>query len=260
LRYTDIHVHANGFRPEGFNLDKLSEWMDSNNVDRSIVLQLRRDIPRNEDEHDVFMENFRSYEGRIYRFCVLFASEISSRDEALELLKIHKEEGSIGFGEHYGEDLYIDDPKCMRLYEACSEVEFPVLFHMDNTNNRDDAKLSHLENVLKSNPNCTFIAHGPGWWKHSATGNCERLLQAFSNLYGDISAGSGAKAIGRDREFGKGFLIRNSEKLMFGTDIGPWTLEQGNEPQHFDLLQGLNLPDEVMEKICRKNAEHIFNF
>lgn len=57
--------------------------------------------------------------------------------------------------------LFFDDPKCMQLYAACADVGLPVLFHMDGGNNKDDADLSHLENALKTYPNCRFIGHGP---------------------------------------------------------------------------------------------------
>ena len=258
-KYIDIHVHANAFSTEGFNLERLTEWMETNNVERCIVQQFSKSIPRIADERKALIDNFRKYQGKIYAFCVIFAAEVTSQDEAVKRLTQRKYEGAIGFGEHYGEGLYIDDPKNMILYAACSEVGLPVLFHMDGNNNKDEADLPHLENVLKSHPDCTFIAHAPGWWKNISNGTCARLLQKYPNLYGDLSAGSGAKAISKDKEFGKAFLIRNADKLMFGTDSGPWSDGKDPAPQ-FELLASMNLPDEVEAKIYRDNAERMFPF
>jgi len=45
------------------------------------------------------------------------------------------------------------------------------------------------------------------------------LLKKYSNLYGDLSAGSGFNAISRDPECGYKFLEEFQDKLLFGTDI-----------------------------------------
>jgi len=39
--YIDIHVHANAWSEKGFNLDKVSEWMDDHHVRRCIIQQFR---------------------------------------------------------------------------------------------------------------------------------------------------------------------------------------------------------------------------
>ena len=258
-KYIDIHIHANAISDEGFTLEKLAEWMETYKVERCIVQQFSSTKPCNAEERKILIENFRKYQGKIYGFCIIFAKDVTSKEEVVAQLTKRKAEGAIGFGEHYGEDLPIDDPKNMILYSACAEVDLPVLFHMDSDNNKDTVGLVRLERVLKAHPNCIFIAHAPGWWNNMANGTCDRLLQTYPNLYGDLSAGSGARAISRDRKFGKAFLIRNADKLMFGTDTGPWSYAK--EPaQHFALLDSFDLPDEVEDKIYRKNAERIFAF
>jgi len=258
-KYIDIHVHASACSEEGFTLEKLAGWMEANNVERCIVQQLSSTMPRNAVERKILIENYRKFQGKIYGFCVIFARNVTSKEEVVALLTKRKAEGAIGFGEHYGEGLPIDDPKNMILYGACAEVGLPVLFHMDSENNKDTVGLVRLERVLKAHPDCIFIAHAPGWWNNMANGTCDRLLQKYPNLYGDLSAGSGARAISRDRKFGKAFLIRNADKLMFGTDIGPWSYA-GEPAQHFALLDSFDLPEEVEDKIYRNNAEEIFSF
>jgi predicted TIM-barrel fold metal-dependent hydrolase len=87
-------------------------------------------------------------------------------------------------------------------------------------------------------------------------GAVDRLLETYPNLYGDLSAESGANAIRRDPEFGREFLIRRADRLLFGTDY----LALGQEVPQFELLDGLELPDDVQEKIYRGNARRLLAF
>jgi predicted TIM-barrel fold metal-dependent hydrolase len=253
--YIDIHFHADA-RPEGGGeLPKVAEWMKANRVDRLIIMQYRKTLPRDEQEAQRMVKNFKAYQGKIYRFCVLLPNDIPNKDAAVKALKKMKDEGAIGFGEHYGRRLSFDDPKCMQLYAACAEVGLPVLFHMDGGNNKDDADLSHLENALKSYPKCVFIGHGPGFWAKMKV--VDGLLGKHKNLYADISAGSGANAVGRDKEYSRAFLARHADRALFGTDGGPWSFGKKSPPQ-FELIESLKLPPDVKAKLCRENAELLF--
>src|SRR5690606_1846484 len=135
-----------------------------------------------------------------------------------DLLRRYKDAGARGFGEHKtGVD--IDDPRNLDLFHSCAELGLPVLFHLDNQRNMDKPGLPGLENVLKQLPNGVFMGHAQGWWA-SISGDAEqsdlqgypnapvgpggaidRLMDTYPNIYGDLSAGSGANAITRDREF-----------------------------------------------------------
>jgi len=84
-------------------------------------------------------------------------------------------------------------------------------------------------------------------------GAIDRLMDKYSNLYGDISAGSGANAIQRDATFGREFVIRRADRLLFGTDY----LADGQQVPQFDLIESLDLPNDVLEKICRVNARRL---
>ena len=267
-KFIDIHIHANAWSDNGFNLEAVTRWMKQKDVKRCIV-QYQVEPPRNEAERQHSVENYRKYPGKIYWFCRIDPQDVTNKAQAVAILREMKRQGAIGFGEYYGKGLYFDDPNSVRLYEACGEVGLPVLFHMDGGNNKDEAGLGRLEKVVKSHPKCTFIGHGPGWWaniRHPAHGKADekdakrcvldRLLETYPNLYGDLSAGSGARAIGGDREFGKAFLIRNADKLMFGTDIGPWS----GDAAQFSLFDSMNLPTDVTARIYRDNAEKLFAF
>ena len=79
-------------------------------------------------------------------------------------------------------------------------------------------------------------------------------MDKYTNIYGELSAGSGNNAISRDLEFGREFLIRRRDRIMFGTDF----LSPGQAVPQFDLFeQKLDLPDEVGNKIFRENAHRV---
>ena len=84
----------------------------------------------------------------------------------------------------------------------------------------------------------------------SPGGALDLLFDAHRNLWGDLSAGSGANAIGRDPGFGLGFLLRRADRLLFGTDY----LKPGQDVPQFKLLAGIDLPADVRVKIERGNA------
>lgn len=255
----DTHLHAFAASPDG--LDKAAEWMKQNGVERAIVHPLPPSLAKNDVERQKMLANFKKYKGKIYRFCIFTHEEVKTVEEAVKKLAREKKDGAIGFGEHYGRGLMFDDPANMRIYEACGKVGLPVMFHMERKKNEDKVGLPHLEAALKANPKCIFIAHGPLWWKQLGTGACDRLLGEYSNFYADISAGSGLRALSKNKEFTQKFMIKHSKKLLFGTDCGWWTFKKKSKPAlHFDLMKNLDLPEKVKSLIYGGNAKHVFQF
>jgi predicted TIM-barrel fold metal-dependent hydrolase len=140
---------------------------------------------------------------------------------------------------------------------------------MDEIRGKDLPGLPRLENALKTFPDLNFIGHGPGWWASISGGistvsgypkgpvepggAMDRLMERYENIYGDLSAGSGANAISRDTEFGREFMLRRQDRLMFGTDY----LQPGQEVPQFALFDSLKLPAEVEAKIFKGNAERV---
>jgi len=84
-------------------------------------------------------------------------------------------------------------------------------------------------------------------------GAIDRLMDKYPNIFADLSAGSGANAIRRDLEFGREFLRRRADRVMFGSDF----LAAGQQVPQFDLLDGLDLPSDVQVKVFRENARRI---
>jgi predicted TIM-barrel fold metal-dependent hydrolase len=255
-KLVDAHVHFQDCKAG--DLEKVVEWMKANNVQRVINHPLTQSRPKNEAERTQMLANYANYKGRIDRFCIIFPEEVNSVEEAVKILTREKKDGAIGFGEHYGVNMNFDDPKNMRLFEACSLVGLPVMFHMDQNKNLDEIGFPRLQNALKTYPKLIFIAHSD-WWKRLGDGSCEKLLQNYPNLYADISCTVGRSAIGRDKAMAREFFIRNADKLLFATDSGWWSLgKDKKQAGEFSLIDELKLPKDVEDKICRRNAERLF--
>jgi len=255
----DTHFHAPSNKPGG--LDKAVEWLDANGVSRAIDHPIAASRAKSDEERADLLANFEVHAGRFSRFCIIEPQEVKTVEEALAILEKEKKQGAIGFGEHYGKGLMFDDPANMRLYAACAKAGLPVMFHMDGGQNKDTPELKHLENALKSHPDCIFIAHGPHWWKQFGSGHCDRLMSTYPNLYADLSAGSGARGMSRDKAYTAKFMIKHRKKLLFATDCGWWSFKEGTKPApQFGLMKELEIPEDVKADIYSGNAKRLFGF
>ena len=270
--YIDVHTHVGrtwtGDPP--LSPADLVRWMDRHNVSKAVVLPLVS--PESSSYLNLTeqaLDAAGKFPDRLIPFCCVDPRTSYTRGKAglKSMVKEYADRGAKGFGEHKA-GLPIDHPKMMDLYEVCDDLKLPVLFHMDTIRGTDAPGLPGLEKVLKTLPNAQFIGHGPGFWASisggigpdglgaypegpvKAGGALDRLCGRYKNLWGDLSAGSGANAIGRDPGFGKAFLERYSDRILFGTDY----LKEGQDVPQFDLLASLGLSPEILAKIERDNA------
>jgi predicted TIM-barrel fold metal-dependent hydrolase len=270
--YIDVHTHIGRTWNVGgaLSAEALVKWLDEHHVAKAVVLPLVS--PESSSYLNLTeqaLEAAKRFPDRLVPFCCVDprTSYEGGRSGLRAMLKEYVDEGAKGFGEHKA-GLPIDHPKMRALYEVCDDLGLPVLFHMDNIRGTDGPGLAGLEGVLKSFPKVSFIGHGPGFWASisgdvtdaqmggypvgpvAPGGALDRLFDAYSNLWGDISAGSGAGALARDRAFSQQFLVRRADRLLFGTDY----LKPGQNVPQFELLAGFDIPPEVRAKIERGNA------
>jgi len=273
--YVDVHTHLGQTwnTTEPLSAGELLKWMDANQISQAVVLPLSS--PESSSyllTTDFVLDATRDHRDRLIPFCSIDprTSYSGGLKGLVALLKKYVDRGAKGFGEHKT-GIPIDDPRNMTVYAACGELGLPLLFHLDEQRNMDTPGLPGLEKALKENPHTHFIGHGPGWWASIAGGirqadlarypdgpvapggAIDTLMDKYPNLHGDLSAGSGAKAISRDPEFGKTFLIRRADRLMFGTDF----LAPKQEVPQLTLFRSLQLPAEVEAKIFRDNARKL---
>ena len=174
--------------------------------------------------------------------------------------------------------MLVNDPRCLELFRTAGELGMPVIVHLDvpyrpgpagnPVYQRDwyGGTVEHLEDALKRCPATTFMGHAPGFWREisagadqepalysegpvSGPGRLYRLFDTYANLYGDLSADSAWVALARDPAHSREFLLRYADRMIFARDQYGQIL--------FPFLQTLDLPQEVMDKICFQNAERL---
>ncbi len=274
-RYVDVHTHLgqtwNTTQP--LTAEGLLRWMDANDIAQAVVLPLiNPEASSYPLTTDFVLRQTEPHRERLIPFCSVDprTSFSGGHKGLVEMLQKYKDAGCRGFGEHKP-GVPMDDPRNIAIFKACAEVKLPLLFHLDNQRNTDKPGLPGLEAALKAAPECILIGHGPGIWASisgDATQNdlggypkgpvaeggaLDKLLEKYANFYLDLSAGSGAQAISRDEKFGREFLIRRADRLMFGTDY----LSPGQAVPQLELYGKLDLPEEVQAKVFRENARRL---
>jgi hypothetical protein len=276
-RYFDIHTHVGRTwnDKDPLSAEALLRWMDASQIAQAAVLPL---ISPESSGYPITPDSVLTatapYRDRLIPFCSVDprTSYRGGHRGLVAMLRDYVQRGAKGFGEHKT-GVPIDNPRNLALYAACDEVRLPVLFHMDNLRNMDQPGLPGLEKVLKTFPKVNFIGHGPGWWASigpisqqselekyprgpiAPGGAIDRLMDKYPNIFGDLSAGSGAGAISRDPEFGRQFLIRRADRLLFGTDF----LAPGQDVPQLDLYAKVDLPAEVQQKVFLGNARRLLD-
>jgi predicted TIM-barrel fold metal-dependent hydrolase len=140
--------------------------------------------------------------------------------------------------------------------------------------------IKQKENVLKKHPE-TIVIGGHFDWMTDDLDYLGHLLDTYPNYY--IEFGSILSELGRQPFTTRKFFIKYQDRILFGTDGGAlftkgWTVEKlyqayfeflETENEYIDYplkgainqgnwkIYGINLPDEVLEKIYYKNAEKI---
>jgi predicted TIM-barrel fold metal-dependent hydrolase len=280
-KFIDIHTHLGTFYwGRELTADGLIKLMDAHDIERAVVLPLvSPESSPYPQTTEAALAAQKAHPDRLIAFCAVDPRVTTGNPNRFghvegprgikEIVRRYKDLGARGFGEHKV-GLPFDHPLMLAVYEACAELELPILFHLDDIRSFDTPGLPRLENVLKKFPSLPLIGHAAGFWASisgDATtadfgrypkiptpvtpgGALDRLMERYKNLYGDLSEPGGYSAITRDREFGRQFLIRRADQLLFGTDF----LMPDQEIPHFALYDSLDLPDDVQQKLFRGNA------
>lgn len=278
----DIHNHPDWY---GYNLERYLENMKKYNIEKTWLLSW--EAP--ESEYDpaykrvtpdagkpngpISFERCVSYVDRAPdKFVLGYAPDprlpdaIDRLDHAIQLYGV-KVYGELKLRMTY------DNPDALRMYRFCGEKGLPVLVHIDyefdtgatypRPNWWYGGGIDAFERAVAACPDTTFIGHAPGFWAHISGddqydkvmrpsgkvipgGKVPEMLDKYPNLYCDLSAGSGHNALSRDPEFAREFLITYQDRVMYGRDYF--------DNIHQLLLNSLDLPDEVLDKIYFRNA------
>jgi predicted TIM-barrel fold metal-dependent hydrolase len=272
--FIDMHVHlGQPWTDRGvLSVEMLLRWMDANHVAQACVLSL---VSPESYMYVItpawILEQTAPYRDRLIPFCSMDPRNTYMRGVGLrDQLRRYIDAGARGFGEHKWGGA-VDDQRNIDMLGVVAEMQLPVLFHMDNIRNTDRPGLPGLDKALTALPKLVMIGHGPGWWASISAdatqqdlggyprgpvvpgGAMEKLMAKHPNLYADLSAGSGSRALERDLKFSREFLIRLADRMMFGTDF----LQPEQAIDQFSVLERLDLPAEVFNKIAHGNAERL---
>lgn len=279
----DAHNHPNW---HGFNAGKILRNMDEQGIDQMWLFSW--EVPEDEyspSYHAVLPPTGKGIpladvlavgKEAPDRF-VLGYMPHPKRPDAIDRLKAAVEIHGVQVASELKVRLPFDDPDALRLYAACGEMRLPITIHLDypidhgtgdypRPNWWYGGSLDAFERAIVACPQTVFIGHAPGFWAHIsgddlydkeyypggpvlADGRLSQIMRLHPNLYADLSAGSGLKALQRDRDFGRDFLVEFQDKLLFGRDYFDTRL--------MDYLTELELPEEAFAKIAHRNAERL---
>lgn len=214
---------------------------------------------------------FAREHSREYRFA---ANEVPDVESARREIERYLKRGALLIGEQkFG--VACDAPEMQRLYELAAERQVPVLLHWQFRMYNHGFERFHR--MLEKYPRVTFIGHAQTFWANidrnhadqsvlypkgpvTRGGLTDRYLSDYPNLYGDLSAGSGLNALGRDEEFTTDFLTRHQNRLLYGSDCSD---SDGSGPrcqgsQTIALIRRLSASKTIERKLLHDNAGKLF--
>ena len=264
----DVHTHF-GFRLKGDKeaLDQFVEVMDRNNI--AICVSLDAQLGETFEDHTRYL--WKNYPSRFAVFARIdWVGEGKREDPAswdchrpdfgrrvamqlrdasrkgacgLKLLKLF----GLGYKNPDGSLIKIDDRRWDPIWEACGELNFPILIHtadpeafflpIDKTNERWEELSRHPDwsfhgndfpsrkelldarnRVIARHPNTRFIcAHMANHPEDLSV--VSQWLKTYPNMY--VEFASRISELGRQPYTAREFLIRHRDRVLFGTD-GPW--------------------------------------
>ncbi len=286
--FIDIHAHAYLYPcppQDGVTQfctpEEVLKRYDELGIEKGILLPLigpETYVPQSNQE---ILEICRLHPDRFIPFCNIDPrgiqnSEFTDFSVWIEWYKAH---GCLGVGE-FMPNMNFLDPRVENIFRQFEAAGLPVIFDDTTRVGRhyglvDDPGLPQLEMTLRRFPKLILFGHGPAFWSEigvletvadrggypnypvKAEGAVPKLFRRYTNLWGDLSAGSGANALMRDPAYAVKFLNEFQDRLCFGTDIC-------YAAQHLPLAGFLiKLRDEgalsasAFEKIARGNIKRL---
>jgi len=287
VKYIDIHAHCTEDPlPQMGSLkqplccaEQLIAHYDCLGIEKGCILGLG--TPENfigGMSNESILRLCSAYPDRFIPFCVVDPRSCGNTPYAQfrDVLMHYRDRGCKGFGELCA-NIHLLDPRMQNLFKACEEVGLPVTFHTTpmcgwSYGVVDDSGLPALEICLQRFPKLRFFGHSSAFWSEITVcrtmqernsrgkgpikeeGAIQRLMRKYPNLYGDLSAGSGACALMRDPAYAAKFLAEFQDRIMFGIDICDPNGYVSPLPGFLRELRGSGaISETVFRKVAREN-------
>ena len=266
---------------------EMLEFYDRHGVEKGVLLPLgNAENAMQSQSNEEVLNIAKLHPGRFIPFCNVDPRNLRNNaftSRYLDTLKWYRDKGCKGLGEMCC-NLHFLDPRVQALLSAAEEVGFPVTFHMspyaDNSYGLvDEGGMPELEETLKRHPKLRVFGHSQAFWAEidelktaqdrfgypkgavEKEGRLVELMRKYPNLHGDLSAGSGANALMRDRKYAAKFLTEFQDRLLFGMGIcsPEGERERPNPLAAFlrDLFAKGEITETVFNKVGRDNAVRI---
>lgn len=289
--FFDAHGHVaqyHGFAPGGLlyecTPDELLRLYDRHGIDRGVLLpDINPEGAYRCQSNEEILAIAAAHPDRFVPFCNVDPRVLGlGKDAPFEdILRHYRDLGCRGLGEVSARLPFLD-PSLQALFAAAEKVGFPVTIHIAPEDRDgyygivDDPGLPQLEETLRRFPKLRIFGHSqPFWFEMSAypagtnrnaypegpvveEGALVRLMRTYPNLYGDLSANSGAKALTRDRAHAIRFIDEFQDRLLFGLDMCCPNVPASTDPLLPPFLKSLRdageISKEVFGKVARGNA------
>ncbi|MCP4512351.1 MAG: hypothetical protein GY826_38790 [Fuerstiella sp.] len=228
-RLLDCHLHINHFDR---SVEDTIRHMDRTGTSRAFILPLETGEGNVLLRSETVLHAFHLYKDRIIPFC---QTDIRQPD-VLDRIRAYHLLGCRGIGEQK-EHLPLGDKRVEAVIALCDELNWPITIHFqDSASGYNQGMAEHLETYLKRYRRVRIIGHAQTFWANISAdvpppdetlyptgpvrpgGLLDRLLGDYPNLYADMSAGSGYRALSRDEDFTAGFFDRHPKQILFGSD------------------------------------------
>ncbi|MBE6588993.1 MAG: amidohydrolase [Ruminococcaceae bacterium] len=289
IKKIDIHAHATAFPQytpadpgSGYRMvsaEEIFKFYDELNIEKGVLLPLispEAQWAQMTNEACKYISD--RYPDRFVWFCNVDPRSCQNSETAdlTYLLEHYKSLGARGVGE-LTSNLYADHPKMMNLFSQCEKMKMPVTIHISPEPSGgygivDELGLPRLEKVLKTYPDLVILGHSQPFWAEISEctdelrntypsgkvkeGRLPKLLREYGNLYCDLSAGSAANALMRDRDYAARFIEEFADRMYYGCDV---CASINDHPYQFNVfLDDMRAKGEISEenyrKIVRENA------
>ena len=261
---------------------QLVEFYDRHQIERGVLMPMTGPefyLPQSNEE---ILEVAEQYPGRFIPFCNVHPKALANDPNTpLENLLLHyKKLGCKGVGEVTC-NMSFFDPFMQNLFRAVEKSGLPMTFHLAHRLGGiygiyDEPGLPGLAETLERFPGLRMFGHSQTFWAEISElelvsdrmgyptgkvreGAVPKLLRRYPNLFGDLSAGSGANALMRDPEYAVRFLNEFQDRLCFGMDVCLEPTDANAKLAYFliKLRDEGKISDAVFRKVARENAVRI---